>query len=58
MNTMTSNNHAAAYKNTKKTIIGKFMTYLNENMNAITLGMYSISGKIPDFDMLRAMHII
>ena len=34
------------------------MTYLNENMNAITLGMYSISGKIPDFDMLRAMHII
>lgn len=56
MSTVTLKNNAAVNKK-ENTIKSRIINYFVQNRNTITLGLYAISGKMPDLDALRAMKV-
>ena len=58
MSTMTLQNQAVR---TKKSLWERLENYFRDNMETVALGavgMYTLSGKMPDAEILRAMNLL
>ena len=57
MSTITLKNNAVVNKK-ENTIRSRIVNYFIQNRNMITLGLYAVSGKMPDLEALRAMKVL
>lgn len=58
MSTITLKSNTVMNQRTKNTIKDRIVNYLSENRNMIALGLYTISGRVPDIEVLRDMKVL
>lgn len=58
MSTIALKNTSAGTDKCRKTLKERIADYYKENINMITIGMYTLSGRVPDIETLRTMNIM
>lgn len=58
MSTIALKNTTAGYDKCRKTLKERILDYYKENINIITIGLYTLSGRVPDIGMLRTMNML
>lgn len=58
MSTITLNNHAAVRRQNKITLKERIKDYFIQNQAVITLGLFAVSGRTPDLQMLRDLKML
>lgn len=58
MSTITLKSKAVIKQEAKRRLKERIRNYYMENRNTITLGLYALSGKTPNLEMLRALQIL
>lgn len=59
MNTVSLRTNAAYKENeSKKTLKQRIADYFEENWSTMAMGMYALSGRMPDVEFLRSINVL